>query len=55
MILKKKVPNEELETKPGKNWYLVHHGVRHKCKGKLTVVFNCSLKYQGVSLNDKLL
>ena len=50
-----KVPKEELETKPGKKWYLVHHGVRHKRKGKLRVVFNCSLKYQGVSLNDKLL
>ena len=50
-----KIPKAELEREPGKSWYLVHHGVYHKEKGKLRVVFNCSLKYRGTSLNDELL
>lgn len=50
-----RIPDNELRTEPGKSWYLIHHGVRHKEKGKLRVVFNCSLKYHGVSLNDQLL
>lgn len=49
------VPFEENAAKPGKVWYLTHHGVYHKQKKKIRVVFNCSLKYNGVSLNDKLL
>ena len=36
-------------------WYITHHGVYHKQKNKFRVVFNCSLKYHGVSLNDMLL
>ena len=36
-------------------WYLSHHPVYHKVKNKLRVVFNCSLKYKGTSLNDNLL
>lgn len=36
-------------------WFLTHHGVRHKQKNKFRIVFNCSLKYKGVSLNDMLL
>ena len=47
-------PNE-IETQIGKSWYLPHHGVRHRQKGKLRVVFNCSSKCAGVSLNDELL
>lgn len=39
----------------GKVWYLVHHGVYHPQKLKLRVVFDCSLKFEGVSLNDRLL
>ena len=50
-----RIPEHELQTNPGKAWYLVHHGVYHKEKGKLRVVFNCSLRYRGTSLNDKLL
>ena len=50
-----RIPEDELQTQPGKSWYLVHHGVYHKEKGKLRVVFDCSLKYHGVSLNDQLL
>ena len=36
-------------------WYIVHHAVYHKEKKKIRVVFNCSLKFQGLSLNDRLL
>ena len=50
-----KVPQEELANEAGDVWYLVHHGVYHKQKNKLRIVFDCSLKCHGVSLNDKLL
>ena len=36
-------------------WYIPHHGVFHKKKNKLRVVFDCSARYQGVALNDNLL
>lgn len=37
-------------------WYIPHHGVYHPRKpDKLRVVFDCSAKFHGVSLNDTLL
>ncbi|XP_054600468.2 uncharacterized protein [Nothobranchius furzeri] len=37
-------------------WYLPHHGIYHPRKpDKLRVVFDCSAKFQGVSLNNTLL
>lgn len=36
-------------------WYLIHHGVYHKQKKKIRVVFDCSRKYHGTSLNNRLL
>ncbi len=37
-------------------WYLPHHGIYHPRKpDKLRVVFDCSAKFRGVSLNDTLL
>lgn len=50
-----KVPPEELNNQNGNIWYLTHHAVHHKVKKKIRVVFNCSLKFNGVSLNDELL
>ena len=50
-----RVPNSELKTKPGKCWYLAHHHVYHRVKKKIRVVLNCSLKYNGLSLNDCLM
>lgn len=37
-------------------WYIPHHGVYHPQKpNKLRVVFDCSAKFRGISLNDTLL
>ena len=49
----KKAPSTEIK---GKTWYLPHHAVFHPAKPeKIRVVFDCSAKYRGNSLNDKLL
>ena len=45
---------DEAESNIPKN-YLPHHGVLHPQKKKLRVVFDCSAKYKGLSLNDVLL
>ena len=51
-----KVPDNELKRHDGKVWYLPHHGVYHPNKpNKIRVVFDCSAKYHGISLNDVLL
>ena len=48
-----KAPPDEVQ---GKTWYLPHHAVQHPAKpGKVRVVFDCSAKYRGMSLNDRLL
>ena len=40
----------------GKTWFIPHHGVYHPHKpGKILVVFDCSARYKGRSLDDKLL
>ena len=39
-----------------RTWYIPHHVVYHKTKpSKLRVVFDCSAKFKGISLNDLLL
>ena len=51
-----KVPQSQMTTEPGKVWYIPHHGVFHPKKpDKLRVVYDCSAKYKGESLNDHLL
>ncbi|XP_068240985.1 uncharacterized protein [Palaemon carinicauda] len=50
-----KVPEDQSYDKQPA-WYLPHHGVYHPKKpNKIRVVFDCSAKYQGSSLNDKLM
>ena len=48
------VPEEELEADDGRVWYVPHHGVVQKKKGKLRVVFDCSAEYRGRCLNREL-
>ena len=46
----------EFSGGPGRTWYLPHHGVYHSEKpGKIRVVFDCSAKFNGVSINHNLL
>ena len=41
---------------PGERWYIPHHGIYHPKKPeKLRVVFDCSAKHAGTSLNEHLL
>ena len=54
-----KVPKEETAATVkaacgASSWYISHHGVRHKQKKTIRIVFNCSLKYKDKSLNDCL-
>ena len=49
------VPVKDLERNDGRVWYIPHHGVNHPKTGKFRVVFDCSAKFAGVSLNDSLL
>ena len=51
-----KVSDENATASEGHVWYLPHHGVYHRQKTEsLRVVFDCSARYQGESLNDHLL
>ena len=44
------------EGQPGTVWYLPHHAVHNVNKpDKVRIVFDCSAKCKGVSLNDNVL
>lgn len=49
------VPADELETLPGKRFFLLHHNVRHPRKKKIRIVFNLSKKFRGKSLNGEVI
>ena len=50
----KKVPEESLDASRGTVWYIGHYGVYHQKKPeKIRVVFNCSAKFAGTSLNNQ--
>ena len=50
-----RLPDREIASEDGRQWYLPHHGVFNPHKpGKIRVVFNCPAAYQGVSLNKLL-
>ena len=52
----RKIDSENLVMQQGKVWYLPHHGIYHPKKpSSIRVVFNCSARYHGESLNDHLL
>ena len=52
----RKVPLDQLIREDGRLWYIPHHAVYHPRKpDKVRVVFDCSSRYQGTSLNDQLL
>ena len=51
----RKVPAIQMNPKDADAWYIPHHGVYHPHKpGKIRVVFDCSAKFMGLSLNDML-
>ena len=51
-----KVPHQLLKSIPDKIWYIPHHGVYlPKKPKKIKVVFDCSARYGGTSLNERLL
>ena len=51
----RKVPSDRLFAKPGQLWYIPHYGVYHvKKPNKIRVVFDCSARFGGTSLNDQL-
>jgi hypothetical protein len=50
------IPNNEVHRNDGAVWYLPHHPVLHDKKpDKVRIVFDCSAKYAGSSLNDQVL
>lgn len=51
-----KVLMNQLSGNHGRVWYIPHHGVYHPKKpGKIRIVFDCSAKWEGQSLNQHLL
>ena len=52
----RKVPLNATAPKKGKVWYLPHHAVYHPKKpDKVRIVFDCSARFEGTGLNDRLL
>ena len=52
----RKVPEDRVAAKSGQLWYTPHHGVYHPKKpNKMRVVFDCSARFGGTSLNDQFL
>ena len=50
------VPNDEIQAAEGRVWFIPHHGVYHPKKpDKIRVVFDCSARFKGESINEQLL
>ena len=54
-ILSRGDAEEAPAVNEGVKWYIPHHGVYHPKKKKIRVVFDCSAKFKGTSLNEHLL
>ena len=55
-VYAQRVLDENLGREDGKVWYLPHHSASHPQKPeKVRIVFDRAAKYQGVSLNDRVL
>ena len=56
-LMKKEYAEKSTKEAPeARTWYIPHHGVYHPSKpGKIRVVFDCSTKFQEVSLNKNLM
>ena len=51
----RKVSALQMSPEDSDTWYIPHHGVYHPQKpGKIRVVFECSAKFVGLSLNSML-
>ena len=56
MIVKGYARKADNNGKSGITWYIPHHGVAYPEKpGKIRVVFDCSVKHKGTSLNNQLI
>ena len=53
-VFVKEVPQEEINPDHRRVWFLTHHVIRHRKKGKLRIVSDCSLEFNGVLLNNTL-
>ena len=49
------VNEQETQNDSHNVWYIPHHGVFHPKKKKIRVVFDCSARFETISLNDLLL
>ena len=54
-MIKRGDAEKAVDTHSSTPWYIPHHVVYHPCKEKIRVVFDCSARFQGQSLNDNLL
>ncbi|XP_045104393.1 uncharacterized protein LOC123499927 [Portunus trituberculatus] len=51
-----RVPSHNLNTTPGKTWYLPHHPVLNPKKPeKMRIVFDCAATYKTLSLNSQVM
>ena len=50
-----RVPEEQLLRNDGRLWYIPHHGIYHKRKKTIWMVFDCTSLFQGTSLNSEQL